>query len=133
MNKIGEIQVKVPRGDLLTVLKTNRAAHKAIVKEAREGYVVKAREALEKRLAELSKGKIISLSFNLTVPVDNAKEYDTIIGMLEMSADDTITLTASEYRCLVEDNWGWKQNFLFSNAAYSQTASHTLALNGDED
>lgn len=131
MNKVGEIEVQVPRSDLLNVLLKNRDAHKAIVKEAREGYVIKAREALERRLKDLAEGKIVSLDFNLTVPVDNTKAYNTVIGMLQMSAEQTITLSASEYRCLVEDNWGWKQQFLFANSQYSQLANSASSVSDD--
>lgn len=132
MNKIGEIEVKVSRPKLLEILVKNLDAHKAIVKEAREGYVAKAKEVLEKRLAELSNGKVVSLSFNLAVPVDNSREYNTLIGMLGMSTEETVTLSATEYRCMVEDNWGWKSSFLLSNSAYSQTASGALSFGQDD-
>lgn len=132
MNKIGEIEVKVSRPQLLEILVKNLDAHKAIVKEARDGYVTKAKEVLEKRLAELSNGKVVSLSFNLSVPVDNSKEYNTLIGMLKMSTEETVTLSATEYRCMVEDNWGWKSSFLLSNSAYSQMASGALSFSQDD-
>lgn len=126
MNKIGEMEVRVSRVDLLDKLVANRATHATIVKEAREGYVKAARKALEARLLQVIDGKIVNLYFNLSVPVDNSKEYDTVIGMLGMSQDDTIRLSASEYRCLVEDNWDWKSQFLMSNAAYSDIATQML-------
>ena len=126
MTKIGEMEVRVNKDVLLERLRKNRDNHAQIVKEARAGYVAKAQETLKKRLDELVSGKLVSLRFSLEVPIDQTKEYDTVIGMLTMSTEDTLVLSATEYRCLVEDNWGWKQSFMLSNAPYSVTAAlHT--------
>ena len=133
MRQIGSIEVKIPRVALLEALKKNRDSHKAIVAEAREGYVKAARQALVKRMAELDAGKIVTLGFNLSVPVDMTKEYSTVIGMLEMSQEETITLSSAEYRCLVEDAWDWQNNFLMSNSHYSVTASRRITAGSADD
>ena len=133
MRQIGSIEVQIPRVALLEALKKNRDSHKAIVAEAREGYVKAARQALVKRMAELDAGKIVTLGFNLSVPVDMTKEYSTVIGMLEMSQEETITLSSAEYRCLVEDAWDWQNNFLMSNSHYSVTASRRITAGSADD
>jgi hypothetical protein len=50
--------------------------------------------------------------------------------MLEMGTDTEITLSASEYRTLVEDEWEWLHQFLASNAGYSMTAFATAKGKG---
>jgi len=40
--------------------------------------------------------------------------------MLESTSDENITLNASQYRMLVQDEWDWRGQFLSSNAGYSK-------------
>lgn len=112
----------VSRLDLLDALRRNRAEHAGIVAEARRGYVAKAKEALNQRLAALESGKLAGLSFSLTPPKDYTHIYDTAIKMLEMSLDQTVELKGDEFRKLVEDKWEWSADFYASNSNYSQLA-----------
>ena len=115
------------RLEVLEVLKKNLGEHSKIVEEAREGYFKEAEAALLKRLADLKAAglkKVVSMHFSLQPPVDHSAEFKTIIGMLEMHSEDTIELTADEYRQLVENKWEWMDEFLASNSAYSATARH---------
>jgi hypothetical protein len=43
--------------------------------------------------------------------------------MLEMSKEDTIELTQQEFSQYVQDDWHWKDQFLFSNMNYSSAAA----------
>lgn len=111
------------RMELLAKLKENLANHKKIVDEARIGYIEKAKKAVADRLDELRGGKVVSLTFHLSPPVDNSEVYKTTIGMLEMSKDETIVLTADEFRQLVQDEWDWTDHFLVANRQYSDLAA----------
>jgi hypothetical protein len=109
--------------EVLKKAKKSREEHAKIVKEARKGYLEKAQAALRERLQELEAGKLKALSFRLKVPSDHTSEYDTVIQMLEMHQPDTIDLNADEVRHLIEDKWDWTDEFLTSNALYSETAA----------
>jgi hypothetical protein len=118
------------RTELLEKLKANLANHAKIVEEARAGYIEKAKKAVADRLDELKAGKVVALSFHLSPPVDNSEVYKTTIGMLEMSKDENIVLTADEFRQLVQDEWDWTDNFLVANRAYSDLAAGGAARKG---
>jgi hypothetical protein len=89
------------------------------VKEARVAYVEKAKVAVEKKLMLLKEGKVISLAFQLTAPLDYTTVYDTAIRALELHTQDTIDLTAEQVRNLIDDAWDWSGQFTASNAIYS--------------
>lgn len=108
--------------EVLDALRKNREEHQQIVKEAREGYVAKARVALSAKLDELASGKLAALQFGLSVPQDYTKDYDTAIRMLELHTEDHVKLEEQMVRCFVLNQWDWMDSFLFSNSAYSATA-----------
>ena len=117
-----KLTIQVERKVLLDKLIENKKNHAKIVEEAKAGYIEAAKEALRRRLQELEDGKLGALTFSLRVPDDHTADYDTMIGMLNMAKDDTITLTAEDYHRFVEDEWDWMGHFLMANAAYSGTA-----------
>jgi len=125
MNNI-KMTTKVPRQKLLETLRSNLSRHASIVQEARNGYITKARVALERRLEQLRKGEMVSLQFTLTPPTDYTEVYKSAISMLEWNTDETIELQADEFRQLVEDEWDWTNSFLSSNMGYSQRATNWL-------
>lgn len=117
-----EMKTTVKREFLLDRLRKNLAEHQKVVAEAKEGYMKKAEELLEKNLAKIKAGEYVDVNVVLSKPVDNSSAYTTVIGMLENNVESEITLSASEYRMLAEDEWDWKQSFLVGNAGYSATA-----------
>lgn len=125
MNNI-RMTTKVDRFKLLETLRANRAKHAKIVAEAREGYILKAREALERRLAQLATGQLASLSFSLVPPMDYTETYDNSIAMLEWNVQDEVELEADEFRQLVRDEWDWTDMFLTNNSRYSHSATSWL-------
>lgn len=116
------ISVVANKTEVLAALRVNREEHQTIVREAREGYMRDARMAVLKRLDELDSGKLVALSFNLALPQDFTKEYDTAIRMLELHTGETVSLDEEMVRCLVLNEWGWMGSFLRSNSSYSGTA-----------
>jgi len=117
-----KLAITVKRQTLLTKLTENKRNHAKIVEEAKAGYLKAARAALQVRLQELEDGKLRSLSFSLRVPEDHTADYTTMIGMLEMSEDDTLILSSEDFHRFIEDEWDWMGHFLAANAAYSRTA-----------
>jgi len=106
---------------LLEKLKANKETHKTCFDEARGGYIEAAERQLGLKLVLLAEGEMTSLSFNLYVPTDHTKEYETLIGMLEASVHEEVTLSFAEYNMYVEDEWDWTDSWLASNAGYSMS------------
>jgi hypothetical protein len=130
----GEIDMSttVRRLDLLVTLSQNREAHKKIFEEALGGYKKEMIRLLCKMLKDVRKGKRVHHMINLPIPQNMTDQYDTVMKMLEMGTQDEVKLSSSDFRCFVEDKWDWKQNFLLSNARYSNTAQIMSASIEDE-
>jgi len=119
--------------DVLEALRTNREKHRAIVVEARVGYVKAARLALQDQLDRLESGKISVVTFQLAAPQDHTKVYDTAIKMLEMHTVPEIVLDSQQVRTLMMDEWDWKRHFLLSNSMYSGTAAAEVGSASDDE
>lgn len=115
--------VKVDKQKLLDILKKNKTTHRKIFLEAQDGYRKLAIKELDKMLKNARDGKKFERMISLVAPQDMTKEYDNTIAMLEMSVEDEIVLTATQFQNFVQDDWTWKANFLLSNSSYSKTAS----------
>lgn len=76
---------------------------------------------IERMLGDARAGKKFARSLTLTVPMDQTKDYDMAIGMLEMSVDDYVLLEQNDFQCYVLDQWHWKQQFSVSNSLYSKS------------
>ena len=122
-------KVTVKRDELLEKLKENKVKHRQIFEKALEGYRLTAIELLDKALEDAKAGRTITTSVYLEEPVDQTKDYDRAIGMLEMSVDDEVTITSQEYAQYVMDDWSWKRQFLTTNMGYAARAEGTLLPN----
>jgi hypothetical protein len=114
------LSITANKKQILDTLRKNREEHKAIVAESRVAYVKKAEAAVMKKLDQLRSGKVISLAFQLTVPLDYTTVYDTAIRALELHTGDTIQLSADQVRNLIDDQWDWTGQFTSSNSLYSE-------------
>ena len=117
------MKTKVSKTKLLKTLRENLSKHADIVQEAREGYVQKAKEVLEKRLEQIKKGEVVGLQFTLNPPSDHSEVYKNSIAMLEWDTQDVVELEADEFRQLVRDEWDWSDSFYGSTAPFSKKAS----------
>lgn len=131
--------------EVLTALRDNLLEHQEIVEEAREGYLSKCCDALEKallriasRLTQVKDGEVLEMRpihfNNLTPPEDHSKEFRTVIKMLELhkaafdaesgNAEEqaTIQLKAADVQKYVLNDWSWMDAFLHSNSMYSEKA-----------
>jgi len=116
--------------DLLKKLRANRALHEQVVQEAREGYLKQAQEVLKAKLALMSNGKIVALTFNLNLPECHLDAYDTVIQMLELTTEKKVKLSGNEFRQFVMDEWDWTDGWLLSNSSYSSSSSSMASLKG---
>lgn len=128
-----EMKVICHKNELLKELKKNRKNHLAIFEEAKKEYFVKAIEYvldMQDELIDLeeelrNEDFDVSLSLprhQLSKPFNYVSVYDTAIQMLELHTEDTIELSASEVRNLVQDMWDWQADFLNVAKIYSHSA-----------
>ncbi len=117
--------VLVSKEDLLSTLKENRAKHIEEYNEAVAEYKV-AFKKLVKKLVKASKSEDISKyvdNIDLDAPFSAEKDYDRAIQMVDMSVENEIKLDATQFDCLVLDNWDWKHSFLSNKMAYASAGN----------
>ena len=123
----GDRTVKVRRMDLLAALKENREKHVKDYEEACEGYrnmamtrMENAKEEWNKVVAELKAGHLPNLRVSVSVDAPDTYEraYNQIIRMMEMSVEDVVELTSTQFACFVMDDWDWKGQYEATSTAY---------------
>lgn len=118
--------MKFDRDELLTIISNNRDAHRRIFEEAIEGYRKEAVAQLEAHVERIKRGELILVSVHLPRPEDHTREYDRLLKMLQMTKEQSIELSETQFQAYVLDDWNWKRQFLTSNRMYSPTALLSL-------
>jgi len=112
--------IKVLKSELLAKLRENRDAHRATFAEAMDGYKEKVQTWLEDRLAAAKRGRVPDMIFALPHPIDQTKDYNRAIAMLEMSVEDTIELEEDDFKQYVQDEWSWSRQTSITNSMYTK-------------
>jgi len=121
-------KIKVNKLNLLEVLNKNRNQHIEDYKLAVEGYKILSKKALQKKLKELKNlndenYNEFSLYFShIEKPVSHEDDFDTVIGMLNITIETDINISASEYKQYYLNEWQWKRDWYFSNTGYMGAA-----------
>jgi hypothetical protein len=118
---MNQITITVAKPELLKVLKANRDQHRELYEEAWAGYCKAARAELEESLKRIKAGKPIPRYLVAVAPEDHTNDYEDVIAMLEMAINDEIELTQAQFKQYVQDDWGWKEQWVTSNTQYLQT------------
>lgn len=113
--------VRVERLVLLEKLEENRDAHRDLFLEAQKGYRKAVIKELDQMLQEARDGRPIRRYLELPEPQDHTNDYDNVIAMLEMSVDETIELTSTDFSQYVRDDWSWKALAQLVNTSYTAT------------
>jgi len=116
-------QVKVSVYSLLDILRKNREIHKNAMDEITQAYRQKVIVELDKALQAAKEGRRIITDLNLVSPLNMTYCYDRAIGMLEISVDSEIEITAEEYSNYVLDKWHWSGTVSSSSSFYSTSSS----------
>lgn len=125
-------EVKIKRDELKQIVAKNRAEHRDIFLKAQEKYREEVIKELDAMLAEARAGRKVRRHIQLIEPTDYTAEYDRLLRMLELSTDDTVSLTEQEFTCYVMDEWGWSRAWAVSNSRY--VSSQKLAqFTGEQD
>lgn len=117
-----ELNITVKTAELITVVTENQANHHAAFEQAWEGYLVLTRAWFEESLRRLKKGKAVDRMSPHPVPQDHSVDYEQVLGMLTMHANDTIELDWMTYRNFVDDEWGWSGQFQTTNTYYASAS-----------
>lgn len=118
-NRLSAVTVSVY--DLIEQVKANRETHKHAFDHAMRGFRVVAEAELEKRIVDISKGRILNLKFTLPLPEDHTADYDRVLQMLKMTYDagqQLIVLDELEQAQYVMDDWAWKRAFAATSTFY---------------
>jgi len=99
--------INVNKDELLTILKENRSQHQHLYVEAVNGFHEEVRERLEEALRLASSDEKYITNLDLTSPQSHIKDYDRVIGMLELATETEIELNNNEYDQYVNDEWHW--------------------------
>jgi len=115
-----EIIIDVARDKLQEVLRENLIKHLAGFNEAMSGWIDEVEVALTTILDDLKhKGDAdMSKLFALEKPVSHAGEYETLLGMLELTTMPVIQMNQLQYQQYVQDEWAWSATWKRSNTRY---------------
>jgi len=119
---------KMDRVALLDILTKNRDDHHRVFLEALEGYRKAAIRELERALDDAKSGREIFRQTKLIQPVDQTKDYDRAIGMLQHTTESVIELQEDEYTQLVLDQWRWGRQVSEGNRNYVRSDAATAYL-----
>ena len=117
------IKVTVTKELLLEKLKANREKHKDDYDKAKIGFAKLLEAELRKKLKDHVEGKKVSLTFKNRKPSNYLKEYDDVIGMIEISTDTNFVLDHTQFKQYIKNEWTWMQDFMLSNSAYIKSAT----------
>lgn len=115
-------EVTIEKNALIQRIQENRNGHTAIYEEAIKGYYLAVARWLEVQQENLNTGEPFETFFNEPRPENHTDDYDNVLDMLNMSVQDRITLSTTEFRQYVRDEWGWKREFLMSSSNYTNGA-----------
>lgn len=122
----GHREITVNKVELLKILKENLENHIADYETACKGFRVEATERLEKALDSAKSGGKIITDLDLEEPVSHASDYETVIGMLELSVSEQVVIDQDEYLTYVKDEWGWKPSFDRMSTVYNSKWEQTV-------
>lgn len=107
----------VEKATLIATLKVNRERHISVHRKAMDEWRKRSIEELAGALKLAEAGERFKFP-SLRKPVNYSAEYDKAIGLLEMAAGATTTITVGDYQHFILDQWPWAQSFATSNAEY---------------
>jgi hypothetical protein len=130
-----EMIVNVDKAELLGVLRVNRGKHRAVFLAALSGYREEAIRVLDEQIKMIEAGKSPAINLRLDRPEDHTKDYDRVIGMLEMDQSDVFRLDSATYSRYVDDDWTWKRQWAKLSSSYADqlyTQNYGAVDEGDD-
>ena len=116
---MSERTVKVKKGELIEKVKANKLKHVKDYIQALDDYKDEALIQL-KELTNRAKDGDVRINLTLVTPINNEKEYDKLLLMLEMEIDEEIELSMTEFNEYVHDETHFALQATTSNMMYSK-------------
>jgi hypothetical protein len=111
-------EVVVHKGELREKVQVNRDQHRGQYEKAIKGWRREAMQICQTAVQELEAGTRCKVIATESPPQDHTKDYDRVLAMIDMSAEETITLDEASFRQYVLDDWRWKEEWAVSNSKY---------------
>lgn len=105
--------------ELIDILKKNRKIHKAEFEAADGIYIDTIISSIRKDLTKMKKTGVVKMAWHFESPISFVAEYDTAIGMLEMTTDKTIELSEMDFKKYVQDDWPLSAAAKMINQSYT--------------
>ena len=109
LTQLGLDKVRLQKTALLEKMQANLKTHTA---EYEEAHAIWGKVVIEKMAANLEQaradGEIVTGVYEPREPQNHAKEYERMISLLAASIDDTVVISAEEFRWYHDDEWSWK-------------------------
>lgn len=121
---MSDLTVTVTKDELLGILRINMARHRQVFEDALEGYREEASRQLTALIGALRDGGTPAIRLLLPLPKDHTRDYERVIRMVGMHQGDTLELEEFLFAQYVEDDWGWRQEFLTTATSYAAGSVH---------
>lgn len=114
------MEAVIDKAVLLEILRENKRRHQEVFEEAVEGWRRHVLDILAEKEKLIRAGRLPkAITISLPAPENHTRDYDRVIGMLELHQGNTFTLGDQEYSCYVNDDWDWKRRWTISNSGYA--------------
>lgn len=127
--------IKVNKEKLIEKLKENKIKHIEEYEKALLGYKINVEKALRDKIKELKKLPALQIGefnlnfYNLHKPESHEYDFNTVIGMLEVSEDTVVNIDSEEYKRYYMNEWEWKKSWgltHYTNIKAGASAYETL-------
>ncbi len=114
--------VKLTKEELLSNVIANLDKHKIDVSDALKLRRETIAKSFKKQLEEMEWDVDFQPKEHLSFPMpkDHSEDYKKAIRMIEMTTDEVIELSESQFDKLVMDNWGWKSDLIATSSVYGK-------------
>jgi len=104
--------ISINKEQLVQILKENKEKHVASYLEAIENYKDAVKVYFPKFCQDaLDNPEKLPRYDPPLIPLSYEKDYNNAIEMLSYEVNDSVTLSAKEFRQLVKNQWSWSQDF----------------------
>jgi hypothetical protein len=116
--------ISVKKADLIKRVLENKEKHVKEYQEAVEAIKIEAQDQLEANRKYAEAGEYHKMRFQLTTPINNAKEYDKIVEMFNWEIKDEVELSQGEFNEYVLDETHFAIAARSSNTMYAEKLSN---------
>jgi len=109
--------IKVNKAKLIAKIQENKENHIKEYEKAVIAYKKEALKQLNELIIKVDEGTL-NIRLELVTPVNNSKEYDSNIEMLQWEVEEEVELTQEQFKELVQDKTSFAEQARVSNAYY---------------